>query len=207
MIPSVSIAVRSPTFWLALFVVVLCVALQYLGLTETWRFDRQRIESGSWYLLLTGNFVHLGLGHLWMNMAGFALIVVLVWQHFNLLEWVTVIVFSSLVVGVGLYLRDPHVGIYYGFSGTLHGVILAGCLADLRHYPKSAGLLLALVIGKLAWEQIAGPLPGSEETAGGSVIVNSHLYGAIGGAIIAVLLLAIRAMRSPKNVAPSHTPP
>lgn len=201
MIPSVSIAVRPPTFWLALFVGVLCVGLQYLGLAETWRFERQAIASGSWHLLLTGNFVHLGLGHLWMNMAGFALIVVLIWQHFNLLEWVTVIVFASLVVGLGLYLRDPHVEIYYGFSGTLHGVIIAGCLADIRHYPKSASVLLVLVIGKLAWEQISGPLPGSEETAGGLVIVNSHLYGAIGGAVMAAILLGIRALRS------NQTPP
>ncbi len=196
MIPSVFIAVRSPTYWLALFVLVLCVALQYAGLAETWRFQRQSIAFGDWYLLLTGNFVHLGLGHLWMNMAGFAMIVVLVWQHFNLLEWALVIVFASLVVGLGLYFRDPQVDFYYGFSGTLHGVIIAGCLADIRHYPKSAGLLLVLVIGKLSWEQIAGPLPGSEETAGGAVIVNSHLYGAIGGAIMAAILLGIRTARS-----------
>ena len=54
-----------------------------------------------------------------------------------------------------------------GFSGTLHGLIIAGTLADLRYYPKSAGVLLVLVVGKLAWEQSPALLPGSESVAGG----------------------------------------
>ena len=194
-----SIAVRSPAIWLALLIAVLCISLQFAGLAETWRFDRQDIASGAWYLLLTGNFVHLGAGHLWMNMAGFALIVVLYWQHFSLSEWAVIVLLSSVSVGMALFFRDPAIGWYVGFSGTLHGLIIAGGLADLKHYPKYAILVLSLVIGKLIWEQFFGALPGSEEVAGGSVVVNSHLYGAIAGALIALALLAIRRLR--------YTPP
>ena len=129
-----------------------------------------------------------------MNMAGFALIVALVWPHFKAWEWALVIIFSSLVVTIGLYFLDRHVFYYVGFSGTLHGIIIAGCLADMRHYPKSAALLLVLVVGKLVWEQLSGPLPGSEEMAGGNVEVNSHLYGGIGGAVIALVLLAVQSI-------------
>lgn len=196
---TLSIAVRSPALWLAVLIAVLCIGLQFAGLAETWRFDRQAIASGAWYLLLTGNFVHLGGGHLWMNMAGFVLIVALVWQHFKAWEWAMVILISSLFVGVGLYVRDPAITWYVGYSGTLHGLIIAGCLADLKHYPKSAALLLIMVIGKLVWEQIAGPLPGSQEVAGGNVVVNSHLYGAIGGAAAASILLGVRRL--------GYTPP
>jgi hypothetical protein len=32
-------------------------------------------------------------------------------------------------------------------------------------------------------------LPGSAETAGGTVVVNAHLYGALGGVFSAVLVL------------------
>jgi len=195
LIPSLSIAVRSPAVWVAILTAILCVGLEFAGQTESWRFDRSIIDDGGWYRLLSGNFVHLGKSHLWMNMAGFALIVALVWQHFKAWEWFVVIIASSLFVGIGLYLLDPDVGRYVGFSGTLHGLIIAGCLADIRHYPKSTAALLVLVIGKLTWEQIAGPLPGSEDTAGGSVVVNSHLYGAIGGAVIGVILLGVQALR------------
>jgi len=194
-----SIAVRSPAIWLALLIAVLCISLQFAGLAETWRFDRQAIASGAWHLLLTGNFVHLGNGHLGMNMAGFALIVALVWQHFKAWEWASVILISSVFVGLGLYIRDPAIHWYVGYSGTLHGLIIAGCMADLKHYPKSAAILLIMIIGKLVWEQIAGPLPGSEEVAGGNVVVNSHLYGAIGGAVAALILLGIRRF--------TYTPP
>jgi len=203
LIQSLSIAIRSPALWLAIFVALLCIGLHFSGMAESWRYDRQLIETGRWYSLLSGNFVHLGANHLWMNMAGFALIVALVWQQFKAWEWTTVIVFSSLAVTIGLYWLDTQILYYVGFSGTLHGIIIAGCLADIRHYPKSAGLLLALVVGKLAWEQIAGPLPGSEEMAGGNVAVNSHLYGGIGGAVMAGVLLAIRSVRGSDDQQPT----
>ena len=190
--------VTEPAMLLAAGIIVLCLLLQGAGLDQTLRFDRDAIGAGQFWLLLTGNFVHLGSSHLLMNMAGFVLVVALVWTRFNCIEWVLITLFSSLVVGVGLYLLDEEVIWYVGFSGTLHGLIIAGTLADLRHYPKSAGVLLALVVGKLAWEQFAGALPGSESVAGGSVVVNAHLYGAIGGALLGVVLMLVnkRKMKS-----------
>lgn len=184
--------VTEPATLVAIGIVGLCLLLQIGGFDETLRFDREAIVAGQFWLLLTGNFVHLGTNHLLMNMAGFALVVALVWIRFNWIEWVLITLFSSLVVSAGLYLLDQEVFWYVGFSGTLHGLVIAGSLADLRYYPKSAGLLLVLIVGKLAWEQVAGALPGSESMAGGNVVVNAHLYGAIGGAVLSAVLLAIR---------------
>ena len=184
---------------LALALALLCVSLQYAGLADTLRFERSDIDSGHWWLLLTGNFVHLGSSHLWMNLAGFALVVALVWQHFSAKQWLLLIIASSIVVGVGLWQFNPEVYGYVGFSGTLHGLIIAGCLADLRVYPKSAAILLALIVGKLTWEQVAGALPGSESVAGGSVVVDAHLYGAIAGAVIGLIMVVLRARSDAKN--------
>lgn len=195
----------SPAIWLAIGIAVLCIALQLTGLEPTLRFDRQAIEKGHWWLLLSGNFVHLGNNHLWMNMAGFALIVALVWTQFNVWEWLLITLFSSLCVGVGLFLFDHEVNWYVGFSGSLHGLIIAGSLADLKRYPRSAAALLIMVGAKLAWEQLAGPLPGSESVAGGSVVVNAHLYGAIAGLVIGAVLLAVR--RHPVDTAEREKPP
>jgi len=186
----------TPAIGLAVAIALLCVALQAAGQADVLRFDRQAIEAGQVWLLLTGNFVHLGVSHLVMNMAGLALIVALVWQRFSWIEWLLITLISSLVVGMGLYFLNADLFWYVGFSGTLHGLIIAGCLADLRYFPKSAGLLLVLVIGKLAWEQMAGALPGSESVAGGNVIVDAHLYGAVGGALAGSVLLGLRRIRS-----------
>ena len=199
MIQYIKNLLRSPAHVLAICVALLCIALQYAGLDDVLRFERNEIDQGYWWLLLTGNFVHLGQSHLWMNMAGFALVVALVWSHFSARIWLLIIIFASLVVGLGLWRFNPEVGAYVGFSGTLHGLIIAGCLADLRTYPKSAATLLTLVAAKLAWEQFSGPLPGSESTAGGSVVVDSHLYGAIGGAIIGSALLLSMTFRVRKT--------
>jgi len=189
MIPELFRPLRTTAYQLVAALVLLCITLQYMGLSDTLDYQRSLIANGHWWLLLSGNFVHLGPNHLWMNLAGLLLVMMLVWQHFNTLEWLTLILACSVGVGLGLWFFNPEVESYVGFSGTLHGLIIAGTLADLRTFPKSAGLLLVLVAGKLAWEQFAGALPGSESVAGGRVLVDAHLYGAIGGALLAPLLL------------------
>ncbi|MFK7889406.1 MAG: rhombosortase [Granulosicoccus sp.] len=192
MIKSLKHTLRSPAHQMVMLLAVTCIALQYAGLSDQLRFDRSRIDSGQWWLLLSGNFVHLGLGHLWMNLAGLALVVALVWNHFTASQWLFVILLSSASVGVGLWIFNPYISFYVGFSGVLHGLILAGTLADLRVYPRSATTLLVLVVGKLAWEQTAGALPGSESMAGGRVEVDSHFYGAIVGAVVGLGIIILR---------------
>lgn len=189
MIPETLRLLRSRPYQLVLAVAVLCIALQYAGLANALDYQRSLIASGHWWLLLSGNFVHLGPSHLWMNLAGLALVVALVWQHFSTWQWAVLILSCSVGVGVGLWFFNPEVEGYVGFSGTLHGLIIAGTLADMRVYPRSAALLLILVVGKLVWEQIGGALPGSESVAGGQVLVDAHLYGAIVGAMVAPLLI------------------
>lgn len=179
----------NPAYQLAFAIAVLCIVLQYMGLENTLAFQRPQIANGQWWLLLSGNFVHLGENHLWMNMAGLALIVALVWKHFSAVQWLALTLLCSVGVGVGIWFFNPDVAGYVGFSGALHGLIIAGSIADLRSYPRSAALLLVLVTGKLLWEQFGGALPGSESMAGGHVLVDAHLYGAIVGALTAPALL------------------
>lgn len=190
--------IQNPSLQLAALIAVVCVGLQILGLATDLRFDRSSIAGGQWWLLLTGNFVHLGLSHLLLNLAGLALIVALVWPNFTAGQWLLIMLISSLGVGIGLYLFDPNIRWYVGFSGTLHGLIIAGTIADFRRYPIPALILLVLVCAKLGYEQINGPVPGSESAAGGTVVVNSHLYGAITGAIVGLLLVGWMIYRKPR---------
>jgi len=59
-------------------------------------------------------------------------------------------------------------------------------------------LLLGL---KLAWEQLAGPLPGSEALSGGPVVVDAHLYGTSAG-LLGVWLLELRRRPAGYRAAP-----
>ena len=78
-------------------------------------------------------------------------------------------------------------------SGLLNGLLAAGLLPRLRlgKINVETGVLALLLVAKISWEQFGGALPGSESTSGGPVIVDAHLYGALGG-VLAALILRIR---------------
>ena len=164
---------------------LLCLALQLVGLEEAVRFDRASVAEGHVWLLMTGNFVHLGWSHFVMNMLGLGLIYWVVWDSYRDIEWVLLLFLSALGVGLGLYFFSPEIHWYVGFSGILHGLILAGALGGLKRYPKTHMMLLVVTIAKLAWEQRYGPVPGSESNVGGKVAVDSHLYGGVVGLVAA----------------------
>ena len=111
-----------------------------------------------------------------------------------------------ILQSAGFWLLDPGMQWYVGMSGTLHGFhrLPAQCL-DLRIRTVLESIVLLILDCRQSWlyEQLAGPLPGSEATSGGNVVVNAHLYGAIGGAIaggcsFSVVLQGDHALYNPR---------
>lgn len=153
------------------------------------RYQRSEILIGEVWRLLSGHLVHLGWSHLLMNLLALALVWALFGDTLTLAGWLLLLLFCALFDGLGLLLLNPGVEWYVGLSGVLHGLFLAGALAGLASGRRDAALLLIALVAKLAWEQLAGPLPGSEATAGGPVVVDAHLYGAIAGGVTAALML------------------
>ena len=164
-------------------VILLVLALQTAGWEESLRYDRRAILSGDWWLLITGNLVHLGWSHLWLNAAGLILIYLLYGPLLNASLWVVHGFVTCLGVGLGLLWLNPELYWYVGLSGSLHGLFIVGLLLDARKDLKFALMVFTVFAAKLLWEQFNGPLPGSEASAGGKVVVDAHLYGAISGAI------------------------
>ena len=78
---------------------------------------------------------------------------------------------------------NPELEWYVGLSGVLHGLLVAGIMANLAVGHRLEIVLLLAVCGKIAWEQLYGPLPGSTEFAGGAVVVDAHFYGLLGGLV------------------------
>lgn len=154
---------------------------------EALRYERDALEAGEVWRLLTGHLVHLGWAHLWMNLAALGLIRLLVADAFSAADWIGASVASALGIGLGLYVLSPEVDWYVGLSGVLHGLIAAAALVLLRTHTVLAALLGGGVLVKLLLEQAAGPLPLSESTAGGDVITDAHLYGAAAGAAYGAL--------------------
>ena len=180
---------RQRQCWLlAAVVTVACILLEVADARDLLAYDRAALGGGQVWRLLTGHFVHLGWTHSVLNLAGLALVAWLVGPVFSWLRWVYVGFVSIAAIDAGLWLLNPDLDWYVGLSGLLHGLLAAGLLPRLLQRDRESIVLAVFVIAKLAWEQIGGPLPGSESTSGGAVIVDAHLYGVIGGLVAGALL-------------------
>jgi len=190
-------------FQIPLILSVLIIGLGLFGDTtqEALRYDRGAIQDGQWWRLLSAHLVHLGPSHLLMNLAGLWLVWLLVGPALSTRSWLILLFADALITGLALLIFNPQLGWYVGLSGVLHGLLVAGAIADIRSGHRGTWLLLGAVVFKLGWEQLAGPLPGSEASAGGTVIVDAHLYGALGG----LLALLLPARQAPSQSAASNS--
>jgi rhomboid family GlyGly-CTERM serine protease len=177
--------------WAVPFVLMLvCGLFAILGedALQALKYDRLAIVDGEFWRLVTGHLAHMGISHYALNMAGLLLVWLLTGRYFSLSEWVTVLLITLAVTTAGFWFVDRNLLWYVGLSGILHGLLVAGSLRGLRELPGESAVIMCVLVAKLAWEQLAGPLPGSESVSGGNVIVNAHLYGAVGGAVAAGIL-------------------
>jgi rhomboid family GlyGly-CTERM serine protease len=172
----------------------LCLALALGGDTlRLWaRYERSGLEHGEAWRLLTGHLVHLGFGHLWPNLLALGLIGWLLEGEVTPLEWLVASLAAALAIDAGLYTLDPEVQWYVGLSGVLHGYVAYGAWRLLGQGSKLGAVLAAGLAAKLALEHWWGPIPMTEASAGGPVIVAAHLYGSVGGLAAAACFSVLR---------------
>jgi rhomboid family GlyGly-CTERM serine protease len=176
---------------LAWLVGLLAAVLVLLSLTgesgRQWlRYEREAVLQGQYWRLLTGHLVHGSVQHLLLNGVGLGLIAALFPREYSPRGWLLILGSSVVTIDLGVVLLEPQLQWYVGFSGVLHGALAAGALGWWRHESRRLALALtAVLVGKLAWEQWHGALPFSGDMP---VVVDAHLYGAIGGALAAAFL-------------------
>ncbi|HET6725230.1 MAG TPA: rhombosortase [Gammaproteobacteria bacterium] len=177
--------------WPAWLVAAVCVvaALGGAGWHDALEYNRAAILGGEWWRIVTGNIVHMGTDHLLMDLAGMALLWILCAPVLAGWRWLAATAVGMVAVGVGLLLFDPSVAWYVGISGVLETYWAAGAILLIARRYREGWLLLAALVAKAVWEQTMGPVPLSEATAGGPVVVAAHLWGSIGGLIVGFALL------------------
>lgn len=161
------------------------------------QFDRVAISGQEFWRLLTGHLVHLGPSHWLLNSLGLILVWLLVGVQFTGRQWLIVTVISMAGVDAGLWFFDPQLVWYVGMSGVLHGILAAGVVKGFQTVPREALMVGAAVLIKILYEQLIGPLPGSEHSASGSVVVDAHLYGALAGLGAAAVFWNSKPAKSP----------
>jgi len=186
-LPRLQNLARRNGFVLVIAAVAIVIQAAGTDAAHALRYERPAILHGQWWRLLTGNLVHMGWSHLWLNLAGLALVWLLFKDQIPLRVWIASLLVSCLGVGLGLLWWSPHLVWYVGLSGALHGLFVTGAALCVRRGYRFEIVLLVLVAAKLIYEQNVGPLPGSEEVSGGHVAVDAHLYGAISGALLVLV--------------------
>jgi rhomboid family GlyGly-CTERM serine protease len=178
--------------WLPVLVAVgIAVILAACGdAARDWlAFSRPAIGDGQLWRLLTGHFVHLGLSHLLLNLAGLMLVWYLVSASFRTSDWLAILLIVIGITDAGLWFLEPQLTWYVGLSGILHGLLAAGIVGAWRSGRRELRILGIALLAKIVYEQLVGPLPGSEESTGGAVIVAAHLYGGVAGVCAAAMIM------------------
>lgn len=173
-------------------IAAIALLLQATGEIEVWRLQRGLALAEPWRLA-SGQLVHLGWTHLMMNLAGLGILWALFGRDLRIWEWAVAILVCGAGVSLGLLWLSPDLDWYVGFSGILHGLLATVVLVRIFRQPNvlTALVLVGLVV-KLAWEQFASGDTSTAYLIGGTVIVNSHLYGALAGTVWGGFLVLTR---------------
>ena len=157
---------------------------------DWFQFSRSEINNGQWWRFITANFIHLNWRHLVLNLIAMTAIVYIYPRLLLLREQLLLLLLCGLSVTIGIWLLRPSIYWYVGLSGALHGLLVALVIIDLFKSKSilSVSLFFILVL-KLYWEIKMGPMPGSEHTIRGKVIVDAHLFGSIGGLMLATIFI------------------
>ncbi|KAF0808909.1 hypothetical protein A167_02254 [Alcanivorax sp. S71-1-4] len=198
---SATLAVRDPL--LRRYLILFAVLLAVLGLAHAWinpllEYQRATLLDGQLWRLYSAHFVHLNHWHMLMNLGGFLLCAWFftdVYDRWLLAAWLLV---SPLLVSLLMLYVDQASGPYVGLSGILHGWLVMALLLGFRTHPWLHALVLALVAGRLIWEQLPGyDVDYLRDWIDGRVYVNAHLYGALSGVLLAAGVAFWRRVRLP----------
>lgn len=183
----------------ALLLLVCGLALFSSDVTPLLQFDRQAIMAGDWWRLWTGHLLHTNYWHLLMNLAGLIVIIMLHGNYYCGWPFVFITVVGFLLVSLAMLFWSPATGLYVGLSGWLHALLVYGACEDVRRQWSSGWLILAGVAVKVVWEQWQGASHDLVKLIEADVAVDAHLYGAISGVLLFVILFVFTQMR-PRGV-------
>lgn len=176
------------------FCIVLMTILQLLFTESVYRHDA--LFSQPWRLW-TGHWVHLGIWHWILNVAALALLPEIFlrasWKYFLVL-WVALPPLLSLA----LWFFLPHLSMYAGLSGVLHGFYLVMAMAAICGHAgaerKIGWVVMIGLLAKVSWEAYRG-MSQTAELIGAPVIIQAHQYGAALGFLIWLVVSLISYLR------------
>ena len=153
--PNSTSAHGRPWATLAAFAIALGAFLSPAAL-RLLEYDRILAQDGQWWRLFTGNFVHYSRSELFWNAA--VLLVAGAWAERVMAMRARVLyVIAPTMIGLALFLFEPHLGRYAGLSGVCAALVAFLALAQLRLSQADRWFwrtVLALLVLKIAAEAV-----------------------------------------------------
>ena len=157
------------------------------------RYDREQILAGQVWRLFTGHLVHLGWQHLLLNLAGLILTYLVFYRYLVDGQGIIAVFVIALGVSAGLLLFNPDLAWYVGLSGLLHGLLMFAAVRavfDKKNANQKIYItLVILLLIKIGYEQVIGPMPTSAVLKNYKIISDAHLYGAVSGLVLVIIFL------------------
>ncbi|MGI5310175.1 rhombosortase [Rheinheimera sp. WS51] len=121
-------------------------------------YDRAALDAFQWWRLLTGQFIHLRLHHLLLNLAGLSVAWLLFAENLAGFRYLWLLPIIALSCSTGMLFFAPEINYYIGFSGVLYGIFTWGAAQDVMQQKTFSRLILMAIIAKATYEFFIGPL-------------------------------------------------
>lgn len=162
-------------------------------------YIRSDITGGALWRLLSAHLVHHNAAHLLLNATALTAIWFIGHQEYPGLRFIWLSCSVATLTGCLLYLCEPQLAYYLGFSGALHGILAAIALRMVVHRFPPGYLLGAALLLKLAWEYAANDAYASTAALIGlRVATEAHFWGTVSGLLIVSPLITQTLFRQLK---------
>ena len=162
-------------------------------------FVGSEVFGGQWWRLFSAHFAHTNWVHAAMNMTTWLILFMLFRPVFRLSTLTGTILISSATISLMYLLLYPEDTLYQGFSGVLHGVLVAGAILCFPLATKLSLGLLVFVVLKLLFENLFGTSPTLAQLIDARIATEAHLAGAISGGCFALALLLKEVLMSKRQ--------
>lgn len=195
-IPEMSLAQLRQGWPIWFWLVLTAALLLWPDSTAVLRYQREAVEQGAWWRLLTANMAHGNCWHWVLNAASAGFQFWLFQGLGSKRSWWLVSLICLPANVLGMHWFSPGVTWYVGMSGALYGTAVVGGLLLLANREwLVGGVLSAYLLGRILYEQFGASTAELAELITIPVAVDAHLWGLVTGYLLAAALLLAGARR------------
>lgn len=196
----ISFSKQNISGWYFILAMLVVMVLFQIIEAPVLRYQRNWLDDGQWWRLLTAHWVHVNWVHFCLNAAGLLLCMVMTTPQWSILRWLVYQFIFALGISLLFSLLNSELDWYVGYSGVLYGVFLLAAF-ELYARDKVISLLISIaIVTKITFEQTGDIDLTTGDIIGSPVIVDAHLYGVLLAFAIALFNRVYTIVQSQQQV-------